>query len=654
MTAANDQMPEPPTCPLPRGHDPRGPPSTTCRGRPRDQRSAPPRAARPRPGRPVALELIGELNGELGASQSPRAGRQPLLAPDRPTSSSWPGRATRPSAAGRSGSSSPAWPRSSACTCARRSPPGRHIGGMILRALETTAPAWAVTASCSRRAPARSRPWPPLPAPRLRRDPCWGEYLDSVATSTCPAARTSADPPVDSRYQQGQPCHCRVLARRVPVFHRIHRRLGIPTGCGQPRETHTDVTSAPPGVDGAETHAPRRRPGASDLRQMGIRSGRVSVGSGSVPGRSAPTGAGASVVLRGGDDAPRMSPRPPSRYQLLVPPGTRPRVVAEDHHHAEAQQVNMRIGTQRGLILYPGVARHRRRVAARGRGWVRDEVALGLPPDFDFAAGTWRAHRPWRGRDSEPPPDEPAGTFALGGLGHGGSLTGAGIDDGAGGGPCYPCGPWERGCWSSTTTTRSSTTSSSTWARPAPSPWSTATTTSPSTTPTPSSRDGAHQPRSRPPGGRRPVQRGDPPLLPAGGPCSGVPRAPVHRPDLRRRRRAGPEIMHGKTSAIFHTTAPACSPASQPLEATRYHSLVVDRDSVPDCLEITRRPATASSWACATGSSTSRACSSTPSRSSPTGPRADRQLPRSGLRPRPTSTDAVPPPRPRCRSVTGR
>jgi anthranilate synthase/aminodeoxychorismate synthase-like glutamine amidotransferase len=48
-----------------------------------------------------------------------------------------------------------------------------------------------------------------------------------------------------------------------------------------------------------------------------------------------------------------------------------------------------------------------------------------------------------------------------------------------------------------------------------------------------------------------------------------------------------PEIMHGKTSAIFHTGVGVFAGLPSPLEATRYHSLVVDRRSVPDVLEIT-------------------------------------------------------------------
>lgn len=46
-------------------------------------------------------------------------------------------------------------------------------------------------------------------------------------------------------------------------------------------------------------------------------------------------------------------------------------------------------------------------------------------------------------------------------------------------------------------------------------------------------------------------------------------------------------IMHGKISAVHHTNADVFSGLSMPFNATRYHSLVVDQASLPDCLEVT-------------------------------------------------------------------
>jgi anthranilate synthase component II len=47
------------------------------------------------------------------------------------------------------------------------------------------------------------------------------------------------------------------------------------------------------------------------------------------------------------------------------------------------------------------------------------------------------------------------------------------------------------------------------------------------------------------------------------------------------------QIMHGKTSMIYHRDVGVFTQLPNPLEATRYHSLVIDPASLPDCLEIT-------------------------------------------------------------------
>jgi len=48
-----------------------------------------------------------------------------------------------------------------------------------------------------------------------------------------------------------------------------------------------------------------------------------------------------------------------------------------------------------------------------------------------------------------------------------------------------------------------------------------------------------------------------------------------------------PSVMHGKVSQIHHDGAGVLAGVSNPLRATRYHSLVVDPSSVPDSLEVT-------------------------------------------------------------------
>jgi anthranilate synthase/aminodeoxychorismate synthase-like glutamine amidotransferase len=46
-------------------------------------------------------------------------------------------------------------------------------------------------------------------------------------------------------------------------------------------------------------------------------------------------------------------------------------------------------------------------------------------------------------------------------------------------------------------------------------------------------------------------------------------------------------LMHGKTSPILHDGRSIFRDISSPFTATRYHSLIVDPDSLPDCLEVT-------------------------------------------------------------------
>ena len=46
------------------------------------------------------------------------------------------------------------------------------------------------------------------------------------------------------------------------------------------------------------------------------------------------------------------------------------------------------------------------------------------------------------------------------------------------------------------------------------------------------------------------------------------------------------QVMHGKTSMIHHDNTGVFKGLSNPFEATRYHSLVIEQQSLPDCLEI--------------------------------------------------------------------
>ena len=47
------------------------------------------------------------------------------------------------------------------------------------------------------------------------------------------------------------------------------------------------------------------------------------------------------------------------------------------------------------------------------------------------------------------------------------------------------------------------------------------------------------------------------------------------------------QVMHGKVSPVYHNGQGVFSGLPSPFNATRYHSLVIDKESLPDCLEVT-------------------------------------------------------------------
>jgi para-aminobenzoate synthetase component 2 len=52
-----------------------------------------------------------------------------------------------------------------------------------------------------------------------------------------------------------------------------------------------------------------------------------------------------------------------------------------------------------------------------------------------------------------------------------------------------------------------------------------------------------------------------------------------------------PRLMHGKTSLIYHDGRDIFQGIPSPFEATRYHSLIVERDTLPDCLQVSAQTA---------------------------------------------------------------
>jgi len=74
-------------------------------------------------------------------------------------------------------------------------------------------------------------------------------------------------------------------------------------------------------------------------------------------------------------------------------------------------------------------------------------------------------------------------------------------------------------------------------------------------------------------------------------------------------------VMHGKLDQVTHDARGVFTGIPSPVTVTRYHSLAIERATLPDCLEVTATTADREIMACAIATTRSRACSSTPKRS---------------------------------------
>lgn len=78
-----------------------------------------------------------------------------------------------------------------------------------------------------------------------------------------------------------------------------------------------------------------------------------------------------------------------------------------------------------------------------------------------------------------------------------------------------------------------------------------------------------------------------------------------------------PELLHGKTSSVFHTNIGVLQGLPDPFTATRYHSLTILPETLPPMLEVTARTRSGVIMGCSTRTCRSTGCSFTRSPSSP-------------------------------------